>query len=75
MPGQDLPLPVMAQLFKALAEPTRLELVQALTLECKSVSQLVDEVALPQPLVSHHLRVLRDAGIARQDRRGAFTYY
>ena len=30
---------------------------------------------LPQPLVSHHLRILRDAGIARPERRGAYVYY
>jgi ArsR family transcriptional regulator len=35
----------------------------------------VQETALPQPLVSHHLRILRDGGIARAERRGAYNYY
>ena len=66
---------VMARIFKTLADPTRLRLLRAMTVECRSVSQLVRESGLPQPLVSHHLRILRDAGLARQDRRGAYTFY
>ncbi len=65
----------LARFFKVLAEPVRLRLVQALTLRCKAVSALVEETALPQPLVSHHLRLLKEARIARAERRGAFVFY
>lgn len=58
-----------------MAEPARLRLVQALTTKCKAVSSLVAETGLPQPLISHHLRVLKEAGIARADRRGSFVFY
>lgn len=71
----QLPLREIAATFKILADPTRLRLLQAMTLECKSVTQLTHEVSLPQPLVSHHLRILRDARLARQERRGAYVYY
>lgn len=65
----------VAEFFRVLAEPVRLKLVQAMTMKCKAVSSLVAETGLPQPLVSHHLRVLKDAGIARADRRGSFVFY
>lgn len=61
--------------FRVLAEPARLRIVQALTVDCRSVSEIVTEVSLPQPLVSHHLRILRDRGFARAERRGAFVFY
>ena len=49
--------------------------VPAMTLDCKSVSQLVDESGLSQPLVSHHLRILREAGLAKSGRRGIYMLY
>ena len=65
----------MARIFKTLADPTRLRLLGAMTLDCKSVSQLVDESGLSQPLVSHHLRILREAGLAKSGRRGIYMLY
>ncbi len=65
----------VAEFFRVLAEPARLKLLQAMTMKCKAVSTLVAESGLPQPLVSHHLRVLKEAGIARAERRGAFVFY
>lgn len=73
--AHDVPVEETARVLKVLAEPNRVRVVRALTLDCRSVSQIVAEVELSQPLVSHHLRILRDAGIARQDRRGNFVYY
>jgi DNA-binding transcriptional ArsR family regulator len=65
----------LARFFKALTEPTRLRVVLALTDECRPVSHVAESTGLPQPLVSHHLRILRDAGVARPDRRGNQVYY
>lgn len=73
--AEDIPAVALARLFGVLADPTRLRLLAAMTLECRSVSQLARETRLPQPRVSHHLRILRDAGLARDERRGAFVYY
>lgn len=74
-PTQSFPFERMSALFRALADPTRLQLLRALSLECKSVSQLVRESGVPQPLVSRHLHILRDVGLARSQRRGAFIFY
>jgi len=65
----------MARLFRTLADPTRLRLLQAMTLDCQSVSDLVQASGLPQPLVSHHLRILREAGLAWSARRGTYMFY
>jgi ArsR family transcriptional regulator len=66
---------LMARIFKTLAEPSRLRLLEAMTLDCKSVSRLAEESGLSQPLASHHLRLLREAGLARADRRGSYIFY
>lgn len=71
----NIPLEAIAALFKILSDPTRLRIVEALTLDCESVSTIVALTGLSQPLVSHHLRVLREHGLARGERRGVFTYY
>lgn len=64
-----------AALFRALGDPTRLRLLRALSMDCKSVSQLVAESGLPQPAVSHHLAILKKSGLARSQRRGAYKFY
>jgi DNA-binding transcriptional ArsR family regulator len=73
--ADEFPFEPMAAIFKVLGDPTRLQLLQAMSLECKSVSRLVAESGLPQPIVSHHLRILRDAGLARAERHGAYKFY
>jgi DNA-binding transcriptional ArsR family regulator len=49
----------------ALAEPNRMRIVELLRIGPRSVNEIVDELELPQPLVSKHLRVLRQAGLVR----------
>ncbi len=61
--------------LRTLGDPVRLRILQTLTIDCRSVSEIVAQVALPQPLISHHLRILRDRGFTRAERRGAFTFY
>jgi len=61
--------------LKVLGEPTRLEIVRRLAVEDLCTCHLVEELGIAQPLMSHHLRVLRDAGIVRNEACGAFTYY
>jgi len=57
--------------FNAVAEPRRRQIVEALAGGQRSVNQLVAILDVPQPLVSKHLRVLREVGIvtAREDGR------
>lgn len=66
----------LADLFKALADPTRVAIVNRLASsdEC-CVCDLTDAFDLAQPTVSHHLRILRDAGLVEAERRGTWAYY
>jgi ArsR family transcriptional regulator, arsenate/arsenite/antimonite-responsive transcriptional repressor len=62
--------------FKALADPTRVAIVNRLAGEGEvCVCNLVDEFDLSQPTISHHLRLLRDAGLVESERRGTWAYY
>jgi DNA-binding transcriptional ArsR family regulator len=63
-------------LLQALAEPTRLAIVRQLAREgevCACDFTACCQVA--QPTVSHHLKVLRQAGVVVSDRRGTWIYY
>jgi DNA-binding transcriptional ArsR family regulator len=51
-----------AETFAILAEPTRLRILETLRKSERSVGELVDRLDLPQPTVSKHLRVMREAG-------------
>lgn len=62
-------------LLKLLGEPLRWSIVQRLAVEDLCVCHLVDDLNAPQPLVSHHLRALRRAGVVTAEPCGAFTYY
>lgn len=74
MMNVDVDAPPLAT-FKALAEPVRWQIVELLAAEELCVCHLVDELDVPQPLVSHHLRVLRDAGLVESSKFRYWTYY
>src|SRR5690348_5596476 len=65
----------VADRFKALAEPSRLQLLQALREGDASVSDLVDQTGLSQANVSKHLGVLLAAGFVSRRRHGLFVHY
>ncbi|BBU20668.1 ArsR family transcriptional regulator [Mycobacterium xenopi] len=68
----------LAAVLKALAEPTRLRLVSLIAAHDRAeacVCDLTDPVGLSQPTVSHHLRILADAGLIERDQRGKWAYY
>jgi ArsR family transcriptional regulator len=72
----------LTELFKALSDPTRLRLVKLLG-ECNPgdctgalcVNALAHKLEVTQSAVSQHLRVLRQAGLVRGERRGSFVHY
>jgi ArsR family transcriptional regulator len=68
----------LARLLKALADPTRLRLVSMVAVHeggeaC--VCELTEPLGLTQPTISHHLKILVDAGIFTRDKRGVWAYY
>jgi ArsR family transcriptional regulator len=67
----------MAAIAKALADPVRVQLVDVLRKHAGKVCvcELVPLFDVSQPTVSHHLKVLRDAGIVDSERRGLWAYY
>lgn len=66
-----------ARRFKALADTTRLGILATLAANADPVCacDLGDDVALGQPTVAHHLKVLRDAGLIVAERRGKWAHY
>jgi ArsR family transcriptional regulator len=67
----------LARIAKALGDPVRLQLVDVLRKHAGEVCvcELVPLFDRSQPTVSHHLKVLRDAGIVGSERRGLWAYY
>jgi ArsR family transcriptional regulator, arsenate/arsenite/antimonite-responsive transcriptional repressor len=67
----------MAEVAKALGDPVRLALVDVLRKHAGKVCvcELVPLFDLSQPTVSHHLKVLRQAGIVGSERDGLWAYY
>ncbi len=66
----------LASMLKALAEPARLRIISMLTRTGEvCVCDLTEPLGLSQPTVSHHLKVLRDAGLITSERRGRWVYH
>jgi ArsR family transcriptional regulator, arsenate/arsenite/antimonite-responsive transcriptional repressor len=66
----------LAGRFKALADPTRVAIVNRLAAADEvCVCDFVAALELAQPTISHHLKVLREAGLVESSRRGTWAYY
>ena len=66
----------LATIFKALGDPTRVAIVNRLAAaEAVCVGDLTAAFDLSQPTVSHHLRILREAGLVESERSGTWAYY
>ena len=69
---------VAAGIFKALADPARVRLLSAIAAGGEAgvcVCELTEPMDLSQPTVSHHLKVLYEAGLVGRERRGTWVYY
>jgi ArsR family transcriptional regulator len=68
----------LARLLKALAAPTRLRLVSMVAAHDGGeacVCDLTEPLGLTQPTISHHLKILVEAGMFTRDKRGVWAYY
>jgi DNA-binding transcriptional ArsR family regulator len=66
---------LVAERFRALGEPARLQILQALREGEKSVSRIVEDTGLAQANVSKHLQVLHGLGFTGRRKAGQFSYY
>lgn len=68
----------LARVFKALGDPTRVRLLSLIAASESGemcVCDLTDPVGLAQPTVSHHMKVLAEAGLVTREQRGRWAYY
>jgi ArsR family transcriptional regulator, arsenate/arsenite/antimonite-responsive transcriptional repressor len=68
----------LAAMFRVLGDPSRLQLLSLITAQptgAACVCELIEPLGLSQPTVSHHLKVLFDAGFLTKERRGTWMYY
>ena len=66
----------LAPIFKAIGDPVRLRLLSMIASTTEAcVCDLTDAFTVSGPTISHHLRVLREAGLVDCERRGTWVYY
>ena len=65
----------MADLFKALADPSRRKILELLSGGDLSAGEIASHFAMAKPSVSHHLAILRDAGLITDERQGQSIIY
>ena len=68
----------IAHTFKALGDPTRVRLLSLIAASAEGeacICDLTAPVGLSQPTVSHHMKMLVDAGLATREQRGRWAYY
>jgi ArsR family transcriptional regulator len=67
----------MVAAFRALGDPTRLEIFRLLAAQSEPVCvcDVVERFEVSQPTISHHLRILREAGLVTVSRRGVWAWY
>jgi ArsR family transcriptional regulator, cadmium/lead-responsive transcriptional repressor len=73
--AQDISLALKAKLFRGLADPSRLAIVEALRSGEKTVSEVVLATGLTQPNASAHLACLKDCGLVVGRQQGRYVYY
>jgi ArsR family transcriptional regulator len=64
-----------AFLFHALSDETRVRVVEILTKEKRCACQILERLEISQPTLSHHMRILSDAGLVTVEKRGKWVHY
>ncbi|MPZ87980.1 MAG: metalloregulator ArsR/SmtB family transcription factor [Nitriliruptorales bacterium] len=75
LPEQPVETDILAKYFRGLGDPTRVRILELLAGGERSVSEIVDAVAAPQPKVSNHLACLRWCGFVEGRREHRTVYY
>jgi ArsR family transcriptional regulator len=82
IPIEPIPLPVVEQerlvgMFKALGDATRLAIFRVVAAQDAPICacDVVDRFQVSQPTISHHMKVLSEAGLVKVSRRGVWAYY
>jgi len=65
----------IAEFYKALGDEVRLKILQMLSEQEMCVCEIIDRLDMSQPAVSHHLKILRQAGLVKDSRDGKWIYY
>jgi ArsR family transcriptional regulator, arsenate/arsenite/antimonite-responsive transcriptional repressor len=68
----------LAATFRVLGEPVRLQMLSLIAAEASKevcACELAEPLGLSQPTVSHHLKVMYEAGLLEKERRGTWIYY
>lgn len=68
----------LARMFKALGDPTRVKLLSMIAAAPAGeacICDMTDPVGLSQPTVSHHMKLLAEAGLVTREKRGKLAYY
>ena len=65
----------MNALFKALNDPTRREILELLKEKDLTAGEIADQFSISKPSISHHLDLLRQAGLVVSVKEGQFIYY
>ncbi|MDO3638956.1 metalloregulator ArsR/SmtB family transcription factor [Mycolicibacterium sp. KC 300] len=74
LPAREV-LETAGELLRALAAPVRIAIVLQLQQSQRCVHELVDALGVPQPLVSQHLRILKQSGVVASERAGREVLY
>jgi len=62
-------------LFHALSDVTRVRVVEMLTVEKRCACQILERLEISQPTLSHHMRILSEAGLITVEKRGKWVHY
>ncbi|BCX03755.1 MAG: hypothetical protein KatS3mg053_1693 [Candidatus Roseilinea sp.] len=68
-------MPDVIEFAKAIADETRQRIMKLCCCRRLTVSEITEQIGVSQPTVSHHLAILRDAGLVMAEREGRETYY
>ncbi|MBD2373051.1 MULTISPECIES: ArsR/SmtB family transcription factor [Leptolyngbya] len=69
---------ILAAMFRVLGEPARLQMLSLIAAQPNQevcACELVEPLGLSQPTISHHLKVMYEAGLLEKERRGTWIYY